>query len=620
MNNFAITISAVDRATATVRKVNNSISQLTRPVNQLARSTKALGREIGIDKMAKSLGNVARNAKVAAVQVSKIAAPITAIVGGGSIIGLAALANEWARVGSEVLRTSRTIGVGTSELQQLRGAAQVMGVSSEALTGGLQSLGDTLQDALYGRNQQALAVLNKLGVQIHRTSSGAVDSTRAFNDLSNAIANVKSPQVQALIARQFGLEAVLPLLREGPRAMAEYQRKVKALGAEMSAEQVKRAENLGVALNYLNIAGQGLRNTIGDALIPALQPLIEDLTKWISANRELIGAKVGRWAADFARWVKDIDFNKLLDGLGRAITSVGNFVDAIGGWKVAAIAVAGIMAGPLLLSITNIGLGLTNLAVTAVPVAVKSLALLGTALGGANASAGLLMASLRGIGALGALGFAGAAGWGIGTLINDQLQKRGISIGSKVYDWIHPDEADPKVSQTGSSRGVVDFFKSKGWTESQALGIAANLKKESGFNTDAVGDNGKAYGVAQWHGDRQAAFQRWAGKNIRQASLEEQLGFVNYELTQGNERKAGDALRGATNERDAASIISRQYERPANADGEAAGRADMASSMKQQLEIRLTGLPAGVKATAHRTDGSNVPVRVSSSMNTAMSP
>ena len=202
-------------------------------------------------------------------------------------------------------------------------------------------------------------------------------------------------------------------------------------------------------------------------------------------------------------------------------------------------------------------------------------------------------------------------------MINQQLEKRGISLGSKAYDWLHPEESGPRVMQTGSSRGVVDFFKSKGWTEAQALGIAANLKKESGFNTDAVGDNGKAYGVAQWHGDRQAAFQRWAGKNIRQASLEEQLGFVNYELTQGNERKAGDALRNATNERDAASIVSRQYERPANADSEAAGRASMATSMKQQLEIRLTGLPAGVQATARQTDGSNVPVRVSSSMSTS---
>src|SRR5207245_4911439 len=107
------------------------------------------------------------------------------------LLGSAALSNEWARLGSEAARTSRTLGVSTSDLQSLRGAAEIAGVSSSDLTGGLKSLGDTMQDALYGRNQQALAVLNKLGVGIHRTSSGAIDSTRAFNDLATAISNVK---------------------------------------------------------------------------------------------------------------------------------------------------------------------------------------------------------------------------------------------------------------------------------------------------------------------------------------------------------------------------------------------------------------------------------------------
>jgi len=617
MNNFAITISAIDRATATVRKINNSLGQLTRPINQLSRSTRALGRELGLDRMAKSVGNVARNAKAAAVSIGRVAAPLTAIVGGSSLVGLAALANQWARLGSEVARTSRTIGVSTSDLQLYRGAAEIAGVSSGELTSGLQALGDTMQDALYGRNQTALAVLNKLGIVIHRTSSGAVDSTRAFNDLATAISNVKSPQVQGLIARQFGLEAVLPLLRQGPAAIAEYQRKVRALGAEMTPDQVKRAENFGIALNYLSVAGQGLRNTIGDALIPALQPLIEDLTRWISANRQLIGDKIGQWAADFAKWVKDIDFKELLSSLSRTVTSIGNFVESIGGWKVAAIGIAAIMAGPLLLSITNIGLGLGSLALQTIPLAIKGLGLLGVAFGGTAGSAALL---LRGMGAIGAVAAAGAAGWAAGSWINGKLESNGISIGSKLYDFMHPEESRKHLEQQGNARTAVDFFKSKGWSESQAIGIAANLQKESNFNTAAVGDGGKAYGIAQWHDDRQRAFMKWSGKNIRQASLDEQMGFVNYELTQGNERKAGDALRNARNEREAASIVSRQYERPGNADAEAAGRANAASAMKQQLEIKLTGLPAGVKASARRSDGANVPVRVSESMSTSLTP
>lgn len=620
-NTFAITISAIDRATATVRKINNSFSRLTRPIDQVGKSTKALGRELGLDKMAKSIGNVASNAKEAASQVARIGAPLLALVGGGSIVGIAALATQWGRLGSEVARTSRTIGVSAGELQSLRGASQVLGVSSSELSGGMKALGDTMEDALYGRNQDALAVLNKLGIGIHKTASGAIDSTRAFRDLSVSISNIKSPQVQGLVARTFGVEALLPVLREGPAAIAKYQQKVAELGGVMGPESIRRAESFGMALNYLSIAGQGLRNTIGDSLIPALQPLVEDLTKWISVNRELIGQRIGQWAQEFANWLRGIDFKGLLTGLQKTVTSIGNFVDAIGGWKVAAIGIAVIMAGPLLLSITNIALGLGGLALTTIPLAVKAFALLNGGLGGTELAAGaalskisLLKSAALGVGKLGLLGAAAGAGWMAGTAINDQLDKRGLSPGSKIYDLLHPEEAREHRSQVGTARGVVDFFKGKGWSEAQAIGIAANLKKESNFDTAAVGDGGKAVGIAQWHDDRQRKFMKWAGKNIRTATLEEQMGFVNYELTQGGEKSAGDALKRATNEQQAASIVSRQYERPANADGEAAGRARAATEMKQQLEINLKGLPAGTTASARDRDGKSVPVNVATSM------
>src|SRR5260363_90445 len=48
----------------------------------------------------------------------------------------------------------------------------------------------------------------------------------------------------------------------------------------------------------------------------------------------------------------------------------------------------------------------------------------------------------------------------------------------------------------------------QGWTHKQAAGIVANLKIESGLNPKAVGDGGKAYGIAQWHPPRQAEFRR----------------------------------------------------------------------------------------------------------------
>ncbi|MBM6588386.1 phage tail tip lysozyme, partial [Streptococcus pneumoniae] len=41
------------------------------------------------------------------------------------------------------------------------------------------------------------------------------------------------------------------------------------------------------------------------------------------------------------------------------------------------------------------------------------------------------------------------------------------------------------------------FFQSMGWSKEQAAGIVANLQRESNMNPRAVGDNGKAVGIAQ---------------------------------------------------------------------------------------------------------------------------
>ncbi|TCK43980.1 hypothetical protein B0G84_2328 [Paraburkholderia sp. BL8N3] len=123
---------------------------------------------------------------------------------------------------------------------------------------------------------------------------------------------------------------------------------------------------------------------------------------------------------------------------------------------------------------------------------------------------------------------------------------------------------------------AVEYFESRGWTRAQAIGIASNLQHESGIDPTAVGDNGKAQGIAQWHPDRQAAFQRWAGNWIGNSTLDQQLGFVDYELRQGGEQRAGAALEKARTPREAASVVSRLYERPAAADAEAAARASTA--------------------------------------------
>jgi hypothetical protein len=122
-----------------------------------------------------------------------------------------------------------------------------------------------------------------------------------------------------------------------------------------------------------------------------------------------------------------------------------------------------------------------------------------------------------------------------------------------------PSQLKP-VSETGSEKEALDFFINKGWTPAQSAGIVANLKNESQFKTDAVGDNGKAYGIAQWHPDRQEKFKEVMGKPIQQSNFKEQLKFVDWEL-RNSEKRAGELLKKTTTPAEAAKVVDEKYER-----------------------------------------------------------
>lgn len=129
-----------------------------------------------------------------------------------------------------------------------------------------------------------------------------------------------------------------------------------------------------------------------------------------------------------------------------------------------------------------------------------------------------------------------------------------------------------------ASSKAVEFFVSVGWGRAHGAGIAANLQAESKFDPAAVGDGGLAYGIAQWHPDRQANFQRAFGKSIKGSTLDEQLAFVHWELN-NTEQRAGMLLRACTTAAEAGDCVSRYYERPADREGEAKKRAALATQI-----------------------------------------
>jgi len=117
---------------------------------------------------------------------------------------------------------------------------------------------------------------------------------------------------------------------------------------------------------------------------------------------------------------------------------------------------------------------------------------------------------------------------------------------------------------------AMSFFQSKGWTKEQAAGIVGNLQQESKADLDPNAKNEIGmYGIAQWDTDRRNKFNLLYGKSIYGSSFEEQLNYVQYELTEGSRKGAGNRLKAARDPKEAALIVNKYYE---GAEGQADGK------------------------------------------------
>lgn len=147
---------------------------------------------------------------------------------------------------------------------------------------------------------------------------------------------------------------------------------------------------------------------------------------------------------------------------------------------------------------------------------------------------------------------------------------------------------------TGSEAEAMNFFMNNGWTRAQAAGIVGNLIQESSLNPRAHNIRENAQGIAQWTpvGGRQQSIADYLGKPILEATFQEQLRAIQWELT-GNERNAGDMLRQSNTVSGAAEVVMRQYERAHSVLGNLPARIRHAErlALPQQTEQQPERVP-----------------------------
>lgn len=128
-------------------------------------------------------------------------------------------------------------------------------------------------------------------------------------------------------------------------------------------------------------------------------------------------------------------------------------------------------------------------------------------------------------------------------------------------------------SKAARMKVAYDILMGGGLNRIEAIGMLANIDKESSFSTENItftkigGDGGLSIGIIQWKADknpaknRQLDFQLGFGKPLNHASYQEQIKFILYELSH-KEKAARERMRTAKTSAEAAAIISKSYVRP----------------------------------------------------------
>lgn len=424
---------------------------------------------------------------------------------------------DFKNAGTELNNFNRLTGLSTQNVQALGQALTAQGGNANDAFAAMLKIQDLMASPITG-NVGWFGDVAKLGLD-----PGAIIGA---NDTADALANIAesfekmTPLNQRLAGQALGFdEGTVRLLMQG-REEVEKQLSARGKLGVMTQQQVEDAARLTKATSELNLVFTDMGNTIAGELAPALADMAEGFVDFYRNNKDLV----------------DSGLEKFFGTLADNVELVSVALTLMGG----ASALKGLAA---LRALFTVG---------------------GAAGAGAAGAAGAGAAAVAGASALTV-----AAGGAAAALYS-----------SKLNENEDQELLNNKLRGGGpvAAGATIEFFRSKGWTEEQAMGIAANLEQESGFRHDATGDGGNAYGIAQWHKDRQENFRKFSGKDIRESTPAEQLEFVNYEMTKGAEKSAGDRLRMTDTAYDAASTVSRYYERPADKEGEAERRGRMAEA------------------------------------------
>lgn len=502
----------------------------TQGVSQVKRALKSTGDQSG--QVARQMD---ANGKQAAMFFSRMrneALALLAVFTAG--VGIKNFTANTITGAASLGQMSKNLDMSTERLQAWQRAAERAGGSAEGITAQLRQSTSEVAKFRRGMTTETLPAFFQFGGKV----SDLKDGNSYLLARSRIVSEIyKTDRARAALAAQMmGVsDDQFDLIKQGPAAIQQLvlaQEKRSAISSK-DAQDALRLRNI-----YLDL--RDTFESVGTKVLVALIPTFEKLLK----AAQKIGDYFLENRQQIVRWI-----DRAVESLGDLVEKADQAAQAVGGWK-------------------NVLIGLAALKLLSIVGPVASLA---AALASIGASLGVIggTSGAAGVAALGTIATV-AGGVALATYSKSLNQGEDAQLSAM----------NNPAYQSGNKGAMeaIKFFERKGYSREQAAGIVANLMAESNLNPMAVGDGGQAVGIGQWHPVRQADFKKAFGADLKNATLEQQLAFVDWEL-RNTERTAMSKLQAAKTPQEAGAAVSRYYERPKDKDGEAQKRAAAAGAL-----------------------------------------
>lgn len=218
-----------------------------------------------------------------------------AVIAGSAIVrGVSNFVGEIVKVGDELGKTSKQLGLGVNELQAWQIAAQLSGASTQELTVGLRTLAKNALLAQQG-SKQAADAYKSLGVEVEDASGNLKDTNTLFRETGLALGKVTNNTERTALAQQLlGRSGVklIPIFEKGEAALDDLLGKLEEYGGGIGPDAVKLSEEAADQFLLFDLATDSLKSKLAVALLPILNQVVGGLSRlitWISKAAENTG-------------------------------------------------------------------------------------------------------------------------------------------------------------------------------------------------------------------------------------------------------------------------------------------------------------------------------------------